>query len=88
MTKQGAFEVNGYALREIRTRSNLSVTELARNSDIDQGFLSHLEAGRRRYMRPPTFGRLLAALGLKDRRAILANPHACDRIEDDSEDAA
>lgn len=39
--------VNGAALREIRERSGVSVTDLATAAEIKQSHLSNIEAGRR-----------------------------------------
>ena len=41
-------QVNPHALRVIRERSGLSISELARRAGLSQPHLSNLEAGRRR----------------------------------------
>ena len=41
-------EVNRHALRAIRERSGMSLSQLARAADVSQPHLSNVEAGRRR----------------------------------------
>lgn len=64
--------LNPYALRVIRERSGLSLSELARLADISQPHLSNLERGRRRAS-PATVRRLAAALKVPV-PALLADP--------------
>jgi transcriptional regulator with XRE-family HTH domain len=56
-----AMHVNPAALRAIRERTGLTVSGLARLSDISQSHLSNLELGRRG-ARPPTIKALANAL--------------------------
>lgn len=64
--------LNPYALRVIRERSGLSLSELARRADISQPHLSNLERGRRRAS-PATVRALAAALKVPV-PALLADP--------------
>lgn len=68
-------EVNGYALREIRIRTGVDAGRCALAVGIDRSYLSRIETGARVRVSPSTLIGLLDVLGIKDRRAILANPH-------------
>lgn len=80
-TRTTVIEVNGPAVREIRTRSGINTASLAEAIDVDRSYLSRLETGARRRVSPTVFTAILRALGIKDRRAILANPHSADVVE-------
>jgi transcriptional regulator with XRE-family HTH domain len=41
-------QINGEALREIRTRTGLSVTQLADASGVDRTVISRIESGQRK----------------------------------------
>ena len=58
-----ATHLNPDALRAIRERSGLTVTDLARLSGISQPHISNLERGNRRAT-PPTIKVLADALGV------------------------
>jgi len=68
-------EVNGPALREIRIRSGLGVSQLATASGVQRPYIAKLELGHSRRVSPKVFNALIAALDIKDRRAISANPY-------------
>lgn len=69
------FEVNGYAIRELRMRSGLGVAELAAQIGVQRPYVAKIELGHSRRVSPKVFNSLLAALTIQDRRALLANPH-------------
>lgn len=69
-------EVNGFAYREIRVRSGVDTAPCAEQIGISRGYLACLETGSRVRVSPGVFQRMLSALGIADRRAILANPHS------------
>lgn len=71
-------EVNGFALREIRVRSGLGVAELARAVDVQRPYIAKIELGHSVRVSPKVFAALLTVLTIKDRRALMANPHAAD----------
>lgn len=77
-TSTAPVEVNGPAIREIRTRLYLRQADLAREVGISGAYLSQLEHGHRTRVAGETFEALCSALRLTDRRAILAAPHAVD----------
>ncbi len=54
-------QINGVALRVIRERSGLSVSELARLAEVSQPHLTNIELGRRAAS-PAVAGRLATAL--------------------------
>lgn len=74
-----AMKVNRYALRVIRERSGLSISELARQCGTSQPHLSNIETGRR--SASPALLRELAIVLKVPVLALLVDP------EDDSESA-
>lgn len=68
-------EVNGFALREIRVRSGIDTAPCAATIGISRPYLAKIETGARVQVSPSVFHAMLAALQIRDRRAILANPH-------------
>lgn len=72
------YEVNGYAIRELRMRSGLAVAELAEQVGVQRPYIAKIELGHSRRVSPKVFNALLAALTIRDRRALLANPHGAE----------
>lgn len=68
-------QINGPALRVIRQLVGVSCSVLAREVGTDVSFLARVERGEKRGVRPETFERLVAVLGV-DRRALMAHPYA------------
>lgn len=68
-------EVNGYALREVRVRSGVSVQGLADQVGVQRPYIAKIELGHSRRVSPEVFNKLLSALSIVDRRTLLANPH-------------
>lgn len=68
-------EVNGYTVRAIRVLMGLSSPTVATRAGIDRAYLRHIENGTRIRLGPEKFAGLCRALGIEDRRALLANPH-------------
>ncbi|MFD9047621.1 helix-turn-helix domain-containing protein [Streptomyces zaomyceticus] len=58
------FEVDGAAIRKIRMSRGIQIADLARRTGISRSYLTRLEIGVRRNMRPPTYTALREALGL------------------------
>lgn len=69
------YEVNGFAIRELRKRSGLGVAELAAAVGCQRPYIAKIELGHSRRVSPKVFNALLAALTIEDRRSVLANPH-------------
>lgn len=67
--------VNGFAFREIRVRSGIDAGPCAEAVGVDRSYLNRLETGARLRVSPSVFAAMVRALGLGDRRAILADPH-------------
>lgn len=63
--------IDGAAVRRLRELKGLAVADLAPLCGITPGYLSHIELGRRRPS-PPVFARICDALGVSDRRELLA----------------
>jgi transcriptional regulator with XRE-family HTH domain len=76
-------EINGYALRELRVRSGLGVAELAAEVEVQRPYIAKIELGHSRRVSPRVFARLVLALAIQDRRALLANPYAADVTTED-----
>ncbi|MGW5430417.1 helix-turn-helix domain-containing protein [Streptomyces sp. NPDC004059] len=68
MHQPTTFEVDGDAIREERMQAGLTQTELARQAGISPRYVSHLENGSRKDMRPKTYKRLREALDVTDER--------------------
>lgn len=67
--------VNGPAIRALRIAGGYDVDSFSEAADLSRPYITKLELGHSQGCRPPAFGRIVAALGLVDRRAILANPY-------------
>lgn len=68
-------EVNGFAVRELRIRSGLSVMDLADRAGVTRAYIAKIELGHSQRVSPKMFAALLSALSIHDRRVLLANPH-------------
>ncbi|MFE1192859.1 helix-turn-helix domain-containing protein [Streptomyces olivaceoviridis] len=68
MHQPTTYEVDGDAIREERMQAGLTQTELARQAGISPRYVSYLETGSRRDMRPKTYKRLREALNATDER--------------------
>lgn len=70
------FQVDGAAIRTRRKELGLSRNQCAEAAGITGPYLSQLETGARRDMRPPTYTRLRTALQIQtaDRRLLLPEP--------------
>ncbi|MBD0707363.1 MULTISPECIES: helix-turn-helix domain-containing protein [unclassified Streptomyces] len=58
------FEMDGAAIRRTRMSQGFQIADLARRAGITPSYLSRLETGARRNMRPPNYDALRTALGL------------------------
>lgn len=67
--------INGYALRWGRKLSNLTPAALAKVIDRDRTYIVKIETGAVTQVSTETFDKLVVALALEDRRALLAFPH-------------
>lgn len=61
---RATYEVDGAAIRRVRMSRGIQIADLARNAHITRSYLSRLETGVRRQMRPPTYTALRTALGV------------------------
>ncbi|GAA2225090.1 hypothetical protein GCM10010400_77470 [Streptomyces aculeolatus] len=71
---QPFFEVDGDAIRRKRMDLGLDTEVLADSAEISRRYLSHLENGTRRRMRPGKYAALRAALGADANELLLAPP--------------
>jgi transcriptional regulator with XRE-family HTH domain len=79
------FQVDGAAIRTRRKELGLSLAECAARARISRPYLSQLENGDRRDMRPPTYKRLNSALkSQRSKRLLLAPTEDAAREETDA----
>lgn len=76
-------EIHGPAVREIRVRSGMSVADLAIAAGVKRPYIAKIELGHSRRVSPKVFNAVVAALGITDRRAIVANPYGDSDAEDE-----
>lgn len=68
-------EINGFVVRELRIRDGISVQDFAGQVGVQRAYIAKIELGHSRRVSPRVFNAILAALSIKDRRVLLANPH-------------
>ncbi|MET8826017.1 helix-turn-helix domain-containing protein [Streptomyces sp. NPDC004610] len=68
------FQVDGAAIRTRRKELGLSRDDCAQQAGISGPYLSQLETGARRDMRPPTYTRLRTALQVQPDDGLLLAP--------------
>ncbi|MFD4968874.1 helix-turn-helix domain-containing protein [Streptomyces sp. NPDC058424] len=68
MHQPPTYEVDGEAIRDERMEAGLTQEELAQRAGISRRYVSHLEKGSRRQMKPKTYLRLREALNVADSR--------------------
>lgn len=73
-------ELNGFALRELRVRSGLSVAELAQSVGVQRPYIAKIELGHSQRVSPKVYNAILQALTITDRRVLLANPHGSEIV--------
>ena len=66
-TAPAGVEVDGNALRELRKQLGYTITALAPQVPVSIGYLSQIERGWRKTVSPPTFQRLISALGIQEK---------------------
>lgn len=69
------YAVNGPAIRALRKSQGIAVQELADRVGVKRPYIAKIELGHSRHVSSATLTGLVAALGLEDRRALLANPY-------------
>lgn len=75
------YEIHGFAVRELRKRSGLSVVDLADEIKVTRAYIAKIELGHSRKVSPKVFSALLTALSVEDRRVLLANPYGDELAE-------
>ncbi|MCX5584217.1 helix-turn-helix domain-containing protein [Streptomyces erythrochromogenes] len=65
MERPPTYQVNGAVIRTVRMQAGRSTSEVAEAAGISRRYLSHLENGYRKQMRPAPYVRLRTALGLE-----------------------
>lgn len=64
------YTVNGSAIRRLRMQAGLETSDLAKRAGISRRYLTHLENGTRRRMRPARYAALRAALNATDQELL------------------
>lgn len=75
-------EINGYTVRHLRVREGLGVAELAEAVGVKRPYIAKIELGHSTRVSPRVFNEISRALAVKDRRVLMANPHAIDALEE------
>ncbi|EPD94542.1 hypothetical protein HMPREF1486_03095 [Streptomyces sp. HPH0547] len=71
MSPAHTFEVNGVVIRVKRMAAGIEMKDLAARAGISQRYLSHLETGTRKHMRPTRYVALREALHATDDELLL-----------------
>ncbi|MGQ9348903.1 helix-turn-helix domain-containing protein [Mycolicibacterium gilvum] len=66
--------INGFALRVIRERTGIKVTDLAAGLECDRSYITKLEIGTSKRVSVDFYRRLLDQLAISDHRTLLATP--------------
>lgn len=64
--------INGFALREIRSRTGIKVADLATALEVDRSYITKIEIGTSKRVGVDFYKRLLEHLAIVDHRALLA----------------
>ena len=70
--------IQGFACREIRELKGRGMTEVADKLGCDRSYINKIELGYSPRVSVVFYSRLLAELGITDRRVLLADPAADD----------
>lgn len=74
--------INGPALRAFRNMAGLAVADITAALDCSHTTISKLETGSRERCSPPFLAALCKALGIADRRALMACPYGSEAHEE------
>lgn len=66
--------INGFALRVIRERTGIKVTDLANALECDRSYITKIEIGTSKRVSVDFYRRLLEQLAISDHRTLLATP--------------
>lgn len=80
--------INGFTVREFRTRMRTPQKILAQRAGMTNFQLSRIEQGHVLKVSFEAYMRLLAALGIDDARVLSSDPHTAFASVPDEEDAA
>ena len=70
----GTVPINGFALRVIRERTGIKVSDLAATLECDRSYITKLELGTSKRVSVSFYRNLLEALAITDHRTLLAMP--------------
>ena len=71
MSETPHVEVNGAAIRTIRKLAGVEIRDLATRIGITSSYLSRIETGSRRRLRPSVYAALRAALDVPDKTLLI-----------------
>ncbi|EYT83963.1 DNA-binding protein [Streptomyces sp. Tu 6176] len=74
---RATYEVDGAAIRKARMARGMTTADLARTARITRSYLTRLELGVRRHMRPPAYQALRTGLGIEadDEQLLTSEPN-------------
>lgn len=75
MNSPATIDIHGPAVREIRKRTGLGQGAIAQAVGVSRPYIVRIETGSSPRVSPQVFAALASALGLEDRRAIMAHPY-------------
>ena len=70
----GTVAINGFALRVIRERTGVKVSDLAQALECDRSYITKIEIGTSKRVSVDFYRRLLEQLVISDHRTLLATP--------------
>lgn len=72
--------INGFALREIRSRTGIKVADLASALDVDRSYITKIELGTSKRVGVDFYRRLLTHLQISDHRTLLASAEFTESV--------
>lgn len=77
-TTPTTISVNGFALRELRIRSGIGVSQLASQVGVQRAYIAKIELGHSRRVSPKVYNAILESLAITDRRTLMIDPYALE----------
>ena len=74
--ESASVDIDGPQVRRRRKLLGVNIAAFATRCGITEGYLSHIERGRRKTVSPKVFGQICEALGIEDqdRQQLVGNP--------------
>lgn len=68
--------IDGAEIRRRRKERGLNLRPFAQLVDVTEGYVSHIESGRRNTVSPRVFGAICDALGVENRQELMLDDNA------------